>query len=136
KAIFGAPLSYTLKGSDYNKTGTVSAPSVGGNLTMLHTMLGSKTSLDTSGKNLFIEEIVEYKYHIDRILQRLKRAGDFDNSAGIMVGDMSKIRKNTTSWGRSIEQIILDALTEYNFPITFILPASHEKDNRAMTLGR
>lgn len=136
KAIFGAPLSYTLKGSDYNKTGTVSAPLVGGNLTMLHTMLGSKTSLDTSGKILFIEEIGEYKYHIDRMLQSLKRAGYFDNCAGLLVGDMSKIRKNTTSWGSSIEQLILDALSEYNFPIAFNMPAGHEKDNRAMILGR
>ncbi|HLV38037.1 MAG TPA: hypothetical protein VKY47_01185, partial [Xanthomarina sp.] len=127
---------YTLKGSDYNKTGTVSAPLVGGNLTMLHTMLGSKTSLDTSGKILFIEEIGEYKYHIDRMLQSLKRAGYFDNCAGLLVGDMSKIRKNTTSWGSSIEQLILDALSEYNFPIAFNMPAGHEKDNRAMILGR
>jgi len=102
----------------------------------LHTMLGSKTSLDTSGKILFIEEIGEYKYHIDRMLQSLKRAGYFDNCAGLLVGDMSKIRKNTTSWGSSIEQLILDALSEYNFPIAFNMPAGHEKDNRAMILGR
>ncbi|MCX7548500.1 LD-carboxypeptidase [Xanthomarina sp. F1114] len=135
KAIFGEPLSYTLKGSAYNKTGTVSAPLVGGNLTMLHTMLGSKTSIDTSGKILFIEEIGEYKYHIDRMLQSLKRAGYFDDCAGLLVGDMSKIRKNTTAWGSSIEQLILDALADYNFPIAFNMPAGHEKDNRAMVLG-
>ena len=109
---------------------------VGGNLTMLHTMLGSKTSIDTSGKILFIEEIGEYKYHIDRMLQSLKRAGYFDNCAGVLVGDMSKMRKNTTLWGTSIEQLILDALADYNFPIAFNMPAGHEKDNRAMILGR
>ncbi|MCX7551513.1 S66 peptidase family protein [Xanthomarina sp. F2636L] len=135
KAIFGDSLSYTLKGSNYNKVGIVSAPLVGGNLTILHTMLGSKTSIDTSGKILFIEEIGEYKYHIDRMLQSLKRAGYFDNCAGLLVGDMSKIRKNTTVWGTSIEQLILDALSEYDFPIAFNMPAGHEKDNRAMILG-
>jgi muramoyltetrapeptide carboxypeptidase len=136
KAIFGQQLSYTLKGSSDNRIGTVTAPLVGGNLTMLHTMLGSKTSIDTSGKILFIEEIGEYKYHIDRMLQSLKRAGYFDNCAGVLVGDMSKMRKNTTLWGTSVEQLILDALADYNFPIAFNMPAGHEKDNRAMILGR
>src|SRR5690606_12327669 len=136
QAIFGETLSYTLEGSSYNQTGRVTAPIVGGNLTMLHTMLGSKTSIDTTGKILFIEEIGEYKYHIDRMLQSLKRAGYFDNCAGVLVGDMTKLRTNTTSWGSSIEQLILDALADYNFPIAFNMPAGHEADNRAMILGR
>lgn len=136
KAVFGEPLSYSLKGSSFNRTGVIVAPLVGGNLTMLHSMLGSKTSIDTSGKILFIEEIGEYKYHIDRMLQSLKRAGYFDNCKGLLVGDMSKMRKNTTLWGSSIEQLILDALSEYDFPICFNMPAGHEKDNRAMILGR
>ena len=136
QAVFGEKLNYDLKGSNYNQPGKVSAPIVGGNLTMLHTMLGSKTSIDTSGKILFIEEIGEYKYHIDRMLQSLKRAGYFDNCAGLIVGDMSKIRKNTTPWGSSIEQLIVDALADYSFPIAFNMPAGHENDNRALILGR
>lgn len=134
-AIFGDTLSYTLEGSTYNKIGTVSAPLVGGNLTILHTMLGSQTSLDTSGKILFIEEIGEYKYHIDRMLQSLKRAGYFDNCKAVIIGDMTKIKKNTTPWGSSIEQLILDVLSDYNFPVAFNLKAGHEKDNRALILG-
>lgn len=136
KAVFGEALNYKLEGSKYNKPGTVTAPLVGGNLTMLHTMLGSETSIDTAGKILFIEEIGEYKYHIDRMLQSLKRAGYFSNCKGVIVGDMTKIRKNTTPWGTSIEQLILDALADYNFPIAFNMPAGHENDNRAMILGR
>lgn len=135
-AIFGETLTYTLTGTNYNRVGTASGELVGGNLTMLHTMLGSETSIDTSGKILFIEEIGEYKYHIDRMLQSLKRAGYFDNCAGVIVGDMTKLRKNTTLWGTSIEQLILDALADYNFPIAFNMPAGHEDDNRAMFLGR
>ncbi len=135
-AIFGKPLSYTLGGSTYNKPGTVTAPLVGGNLTMLHTMLGSETSIDTSGKILFIEEIGEYAYHIDRMLQSLKRAGYFENCKGLLVGDITKVRKNTTEFGRTIEEIILDAVAEYNFPVAFNMPAGHEKDNRALILGR
>ncbi len=135
-AIFGKDLAYNLKGSQYNQIGTVTAPIVGGNLTILHTMLGSKTSIDTSGKILFIEEIGEYKYHIDRMLQSLKRAGYFDNCKGVIIGDMTKIKRNTTPWGSSIEQLILDVLSEYNFPIAFHMKAGHEKDNRALLLGK
>lgn len=135
-ALFGNPTSYVLKGSKYNKEGETSGQLVGGNLTILHTMLGSDTSLDTKGKILFIEEIGEYKYHIDRMLQSMKRAGYFDNLNGLVVGDMSKLRKNTTLWGASIEQLILDALEDYDFPIAFNMPAGHEDDNRALILGR
>lgn len=135
-ALFGTPINYTLKPSKYNKTGSASGQLVGGNLTMLHTMLGSKTSINTDGKILFIEEIGEYKYHIDRMLQSLKRAGYFNNCKGVIVGDMSKMRTNTTLWGTSIEQLILDALSDYSFPIAFNMPAGHEPDNRALILGR
>lgn len=134
-ALFGKPLAYTLEGSSYNKVGTASAPLVGGNLTLLSSMLGSKTSIDVSGKILFIEEIGEYEYSVDRMLQSLKRAGYFENCAGVIVGDISKVRKNTTPWGTSIEQLILDALSEYDFPIAFNMHAGHEDDNRAMIFG-
>ncbi len=135
-ALFGYPINYDLKYSIYNREGEASGQLVGGNLTMLHTMLGSKESIDTSGKILFIEEIGEYKYHIDRMLQSMKRAGYFDNCKGLLVGDMSNMRKNTTLWGTSVEQLIRDALAEYDFPIAFGMPAGHEKENRAMILGK
>lgn len=136
EAIVGNQLSYSLQASEYNKAGEASGQLVGGNLTMLHTMLGSTTSIETSGKILFIEEIGEYKYHIDRMLQSLKRAGYFDNCKGVIVGDISKVKKNTTLWGSSVEQLIIDALSGYTFPIAFNMPAGHEKDNRALILGR
>lgn len=135
-AIFGKPLQYRLKGSPYNRVGVSSGQLVGGNLTLLHTMLGSNTSIDVSGKILFIEEVGEHKYHIDRMLQSLKRAGYFENCKGLIVGDINKVRKNTTPWGSSMQQLILDALAEYNFPIAFNMPAGHEDDNRALILGR
>jgi muramoyltetrapeptide carboxypeptidase len=135
-ALFGRPMGYDLDYSTYNKLGNAKGQLVGGNLTILHTMLGSDTSIDTSGKILFIEEIGEYKYHIDRMLQSLKRAGYFENCVGLLVGDMSKMRKNTTPWGTSVEQLILDALSEYDFPIAFGMPAGHEKNNYALILGK
>ena len=135
-ALFGNSENYSLEGSKYNREGETSGQLIGGNLTILHTMLGSKESIDTSEKILFIEEIGEYKYHIDRMLQSMKRAGYFDNLKGLVVGDMSKMRKNTTLWGTSVEQLILDALKDYDFPIAFNMPAGHEKDNRALVLGQ
>lgn len=136
KAIFGEPLVYKLKGSKYNKAGKASGQLVGGNLTLLHTMLGSRTSIDTNNKIIFFEEIGEYAYHIDRMLISMKRAGYFENCKGIIVGDISKVRKNTTPWGKPVRQLILDVFEEYDFPILFDFPAGHEKDNRALILGR
>jgi muramoyltetrapeptide carboxypeptidase len=135
-AIFGNPLSYIVESSKYNKIGTTTGQLVGGNLTLLHTMLGSKTSIDTTGKILFFEEIGEYAYHIDRMLQSLKRAGYFNNCKGLIVGSISKVRENTTPWGKPIEQLILDVVSEYNFPVLFNFPAGHDDENRAMILGR
>jgi len=135
-AIFGESLSYTINGSEYNKTGISTGQLVGGNLTLLHTMLGSETSIDTSGKILFFEDVGEYAYHIDRMLQSLKRAGYFENCKGIIVGDISRVRKNTTDWGKPMEQLILDVVAEYDFPVLFNFPAGHDKENRSIILGR
>ena len=135
-AIFGKQLKYTIPSSNYNKNGVVSGQIVGGNLALLSSMLGSNSQTDTSGKILFIEEIGEYKYSIDRMLQSLKRAGYFDNCAGLIIGDISKIKSNSTNWGSSIEQLVLDVVKEYDFPVMFDFPAGHEPDNRALIFGR
>lgn len=136
KAIFGEGLTYEISGSKYNKPGNATGQLVGGNLTLLHTMLGSRTSINTDGKIIFIEEIGEYAYHIDRMLISMKRAGYFENCKGIIVGDISKVRRNTTPWGKPVKQLILDVFENYDFPILFDFPAGHEKDNRALILGR
>lgn len=135
-AVFGNQLSYTVNSSHYNKLGEATGQIVGGNLTLLHTMLGSKTSIDTSGKILFFEEIGEYAYHIDRMLQSLKRAGYFKNCKGIIVGDISNVKKNSTPWGKPMEQLILDVVEEYNFPVLFNFPAGHKEKNLTLILGR
>ena len=135
KALFGETLEYTLNASPYNREGKASGQLVGGNLAILASMLGSETSLDTKGKILFIEEIGEYAYSIDRMLQSLKRAGYFKNCVGLIVGDISKVKRNTTKFGKTVEQIILDVVSDYNFPVAFNMKAGHEPDNRAMVFG-
>ena len=139
KALFGEALSYTVSSSKDNRvisSETINGPLVGGNLAILASMLGSESQLNTADKILFIEEIGEYKYHIDRMLRSLKRAGYFDKCKGLIVGDMSNIKKNTTAWGSSIEQLILEVVAEFDFPVLFNFPAGHETDNRALILGK
>ena len=134
-ALFGAKLSYEIPSSTYNRNGKISGEIVGGNLSILMSMLGSKSQLKTDGKILFIEEIGEYEYAIDRMLQSLKRAGYFNNLKGVVLGNFSKIRKNPTSWGSTIEELILAVLPK-EIPVLFDFPAGHEADNRALFFGR
>lgn len=135
KALFGEELRYEISSSKYNRKGKLSAEIVGGNLSILVSMGGSKSQLNTDGKILFIEEIGEYEYAIDRMLQTLKRAGYFKNLKGVILGNFSKIRKNSTAWGSPIEQLILDVLPK-EIPILFDFPAGHEPKNNALIFGR
>ena len=136
KALFGEELKYTITSSINNRKGIGEGLLVGGNLSILQSMLGSNSQINTHKKILFIEEIGEYKYHIDRMLQTLKRAGYFNQCNGLIIGDISNIKKNTTVWGSSIEQLILEVVADYDFPVLFNFPAGHETDNRALILGR
>jgi len=138
KALFGEEITYSVKASKYNRGEVdvkINGQLIGGNLAILTSMLGSKSQLNTAGKILFIEEIGEYKYAIDRMLQSLKRANYFTNVKAVIVGDMSLIKKNTTKWGSSIEQLILEAIPA-DVPVFFNFPAGHEADNRAIIFGR
>ncbi|PCH74815.1 MAG: LD-carboxypeptidase [Flavobacteriaceae bacterium] len=136
KAVFGEDLKYTLPASTYNREGKAQGQLVGGNLTLLHCMLGSKTSLDTTDKILFIEEVGEYVYHVDRMLQSLKRAGYFKHVKGVIMGDISRIRKNPTPFGKTVEEVVLDNLKGLNIPVAFGMPAGHKDKNVALILGR
>lgn len=135
KALFGEGLTYSIPSSKRNRVGEVSGELVGGNIAILASMLGSDSQISTEGKILFIEEIGEYKYSIDRMLQSLKRAGYFTKVKAVIVGDMTKIKKNSTPWGSSIEQLILEVVPK-KIPVLFNFPAGHEPDNRALILGR
>ena len=141
KALFGEELKYSIPSSEDNRNAILNSGEIlkgqliGGNLSILTSMLGSNSQLLTEGKILFIEEIGEYKYSIDRMLQSLKRAGYFTKVKAVIVGNMSSIKKNSTQWGSTIEQLILDVIPE-NIPVLFDFPAGHEADNRALIFGR
>jgi muramoyltetrapeptide carboxypeptidase len=141
RALFGEELRYLIPLSMHNRSvlssleNGIEGQIVGGNLSILTSMLGSNSQLSTDGKILFIEEIGEYKYSIDRMLQSLKRAGYFTKVKAVIIGNMSAIKNNSTKWGSSIEQLILAVVPE-DVPVFFNFPAGHEADNRTIIFGR
>jgi len=136
KALFGKKIKYRVSESDYNKDGEAAGQLVGGNLSILYSLLGSKSTISAENKILFIEDVGEYEYHIDRMLLNLKRNGYFDKCKGLIVGGISDVRENDVAFGKTVEEIVLDAVKEYDFPISFDFPAGHIRDNRTLILGR
>jgi muramoyltetrapeptide carboxypeptidase len=134
--LFGEKPHYEIKGSSYNRTGRARGQLVGGNLSLLVGSVGTETDLDLDGKILFIEEVGEYRYHIDRMLRQMLRHGSFEGCKGLIIGDISEIRTNSTPFGRNTEELILDVVKDYDFPVLFGFPAGHENLNLALPLGR
>lgn len=136
KGLFGDKISYTVPTHKYNKTGKVSGELVGGNLSVLFSIVGSRSEMDYKGKILFLEDLDEYLYHVDRMMTNLERNGYFKNVKGIIIGGFTKMRDNDIPWGHSALEIIKDITKEYNIPICFNFPAGHITDNRALTFGK
>ena len=136
KALFGKKIKYRVSESDYNKEGEAVGQLVGGNLSILYSLLGSKSTISIENKILFIEDVGEYEYHIDRMLLNLKRNGYFEKCKGLIIGGISDIRENDVAFGKTVEEIVLDAVKEYDFPVSFDFPAGHVRDNRTLILGR
>jgi muramoyltetrapeptide carboxypeptidase len=119
----------------FNKKGRIEAEIVGGNLSILYSLLGSDSDIDTDGKILFMEDLDEYLYHIDRMIMNLKRNGKFENLKALIVGGMSDMNDNDIPFGKTAEQIILEHTKDYDFPICFGFPAGHINDNSAIVFG-
>ena len=118
-----------------NRSGEATGTLTGGNLSLLYALSGSVSDINTDNKILFIEEVDEYLYHLDRMMLQLKRAGKLANLAGLLVGSFTKIRDNEIAFGSPYEQIIREHCEEYNFPIAFNFPAGHEEANVAVKMG-
>jgi muramoyltetrapeptide carboxypeptidase len=136
KALFGEELNYSVAPFPLNRGGEVKAPLVGGNLSLLYALMASASEIDTRGKILFIEDLDEYLYHVDRMMMTLKRAGKLTHLAGLVVGGMSDMKDNTIPFGKTAEELILDAVKEYNYPLCFNFTAGHIDKNMALFLGR
>lgn len=137
-ALFNGPQTEIrgTAGNNFGRRGESYAPIVGGNLSILYSLMGSPSEIDTDGKILFIEDLDEYLYHIDRMMQNLKRAGKLTNLKGLIVGAMSDMHDNQTPFGKSAEEIIWDVVKDYTYPVWFHAPYGHiETDNIALCLG-
>ena len=135
RALFGESLSISAKSLFANRPGSARGTLVGGNLSILYSLCGSRTAIDTSGKILFIEDLDEYLYHVDRMMMNIKRNGMLDNLKALVVGGMSDMKDNTIPFGKSAMEIVWDAVKEYDYPVCFDFPAGHIKDNQAMIMG-
>lgn len=136
KSLFGGEITYTIPPHAFNKAGKAHAEVIGGNLSVLYSIMGSPSEADPAGKIIFIEDLDEYLYHIDRMMMNLKRNDYFKNVKGIIIGGMTKMRDNDIPWGHDALQIIQDITKDYNIPICFNFPAGHIQDNRALILGQ
>ena len=136
QALFGELDSYHLSNCQILREGRANAPLVGGNLSMLYSLAGSESDINTAGKILFIEDLDEYLYHVDRMMMNLKRSGKLDNLKGIIVGGMNDMNDNAIPYGKSAKEIIWETVKEYNYPVIFDFPSGHIEPNIALYLGR
>ena len=134
-SLFGQPLQYAIDPHPMNRLGKASGELVGGNLSILYSLLGSPSAIDCKDKILYIEDLDEYLYHIDRMMMNLKRNGCLESLKGIIVGSMTDMKDNDIPWGKNALEIVQDVTKQYNIPVIFNFPAGHIHDNRALILG-
>lgn len=135
EVLFEALPIYTVEHHELNRNGEAKGELVGGNLSIIYSLIGTPSQLDTKGKVLFLEDLDEYLYHIDRMIINLKRAGMLADLKGLIIGGMSDMKDNTVPFGKTAQEIIFDAVKEYTYPICFDFPAGHINDNRTLIMG-
>lgn len=134
--LFGKKIKYEIPSSGLNRNGIAEGEIVGGNLSLLYAASGSIDELDTRNKILFLEDLDEQLYHIDRMMLQLKRSGKLKNLKGLIVGGMSEMKDNAVPYGKTADEIILDAVKEYAYPVCFGFPAGHIAKNMAIYFGK
>ncbi|MDQ3050663.1 MAG: LD-carboxypeptidase [Bacteroidota bacterium] len=134
--LSGQPVQYELSAHLFNRPGKAHAELVGGNLSLLYALAGTESDLHTKGKILFLEDLDEYLYHIDRMMMNLKRTGKLKTLKGLIVGAMNDMKDNTIPFGKSAEEIILEAVKEYDYPVCFGFNAGHLDENNPLVFGR
>jgi muramoyltetrapeptide carboxypeptidase len=137
KALTGEKLTYQAQPHSYNKYGNAEGALVGGNLSVIENLSGTPSDMDTNGKILFIEEVGEYLYQIDRMFQNLKRTGKLKNLKGLIIGGFNRIKPDDPGdeFGHTMYEIITDVVKEYKYPVCFEFPIGHQKYNVALKCG-
>ena len=136
KTVTGVQQSFKLPNENKISNQTITAPLVGGNLSVLLSMLGSSTFPELDNHILFIEDLDEYLYHIDRLMTCLRRAGKLAHLKGLVVGGMTDMRDHEIPFGKTAHEIVLEHTKEYNYPVLFDFPAGHVVDNYSLVLGK
>jgi len=135
-ALFGKTTAIQYQDAHpLNRNGIASGTLIGGNLSILYSLCGSSSGVQTEGKILFIEDLDEYLYHIDRMILNLKRNGMLDHLSGLIVGGMTKMHDNRIPFGKNAQEIVIDAVKECEYPVAFNFPAGHLDDNSALVMG-
>ncbi|MBU6262707.1 MAG: LD-carboxypeptidase [Bacteroidetes bacterium] len=134
-ALAGKKANYKAAPHAHNKLGTATGKLVGGNLTLVAHAVGSVSGLQTKNAILFLEDIGEYKYNIDRMMIQLKRSGMLTNLAGLIVGGFTQTKDSDPAFGASVYEIIENAVAAYNYPVCYDFPVSHDKENYALKHG-
>lgn len=134
--LLGKPEKYSFPFHPLNIIGKSSGEVIGGNLSIINQLIGTPSFPDLTAKILFIEDLDEYLYHIDRMMYQLKRAGVFNQIKGLIIGHMSDMNDNTIPYGKDVLEIISEHVKDYKFPVAFNLPVGHEADNRALICGK
>ena len=132
----GEFVQYSINSEEGNKQGNAEGVLAGGNLSIISSLQGTKYEIDTTGKILFLEDIDEFLYHTDRMIHQLKLSGKLDKLAGLIIGDFTDMKDNESPFGKSVHEIISEAVEEYNYPVCFGFPAGHNKKNLALAFGR
>lgn len=135
KALKGIVSKYTCDAHVLNRTGTATGELIGGNLSLVAHLVGSRSSFTTKGRILFLEDVGEYIYNIDRMMIQLKRSGMLQSLAGLVIGGFTDMKDTTIPFGKDVYSLIHEHLAEYKYPVCFDFPVSHDKNNYALKVG-
>ena len=135
KNLSGEKINYECAPHDFNKKGTASGRLIGGNLSLITHLLGTSSDIKTAGKIVFIEDVGEYIYNVDRMLYQLKRAGKLDKIAALIVGGFTEMKDTVIPFGQTVEEVIRDSVKNYDYPVCFNFPAGHRVENYALKIG-
>ncbi len=136
KALFNEPFDYQYESIADNKPGKSSGILIGGNLTLLIAMMGSVSDVDYRDKILFLEDVGEYLYSIDRMMWILKRSGKLSQIKGLIIGGFTELKDNDVPFGKTVVKIIKEHVSDYTYPVCFDFPAGHIDNNQALILGK
>jgi muramoyltetrapeptide carboxypeptidase len=135
-ALSGEKMKYTATPNQQNKLGTADGVLIGGNLKMLETLAGTRSDINTAGKILFVEDTGEYMYNVDRMFWNLKRTGKLSQLKGLIIGGFKiKVDEDSDDFGRTLQDVVLEKIKAYHYPVCFDFPVGHQRNNYALKCG-